>query len=310
RTTTSPRSASAPSSSTASSPTRGDRAARGSERRSDLWGRVSGFPPGCAVLSPDVTGGPGRVTATRRPALCTRRMPRGRLEGMDQGGSRLNQLAPAILALSLLACGGSAPPPDSPGGSGGAEPASASAGDEPAAPAGGGGGEEGGGAAGGGGEGENVFQLRDSSTAADARGEQPSKIKPTQTEAALRFFVVDKQDGPIKGIVISLTSPAGDKFYTEETDGKGYAEVLVPIGQTYELTYLSLGRRDVTAKVTVKDEPNQNIKLTLRYKRDDYMPSSVRRFVLKDVHFETGKATLTPGSFARLDQVVEFMTYK
>ncbi|HLU67674.1 MAG TPA: OmpA family protein [Kofleriaceae bacterium] len=222
----------------------------------------------------------------------------------------MNHLAPAILALSLLACGGSAPPPDSPGGSGGAEPASASAGDEPAAPAGGGGGEEGGGAAGGGGEGENVFQLRDSSTAADARGEQPSKIKPTQTEAALRFFVVDKQDGPIKGIVISLTSPAGDKFYTEETDGKGYAEVLVPIGQTYELTYLSLGRRDVTAKVTVKDEPNQNIKLTLRYKRDDYMPSSVRRFVLKDVHFETGKATLTPGSFARLDQVVEFMTYK
>jgi uncharacterized protein with GYD domain len=41
--------------------------------------------------------------------------------------------------------------------------------------------------------------------------------------------------------------------------------VRVPVGQKYELVYLSLGRRDIAASVPVSDEPNQNIKLTLRY---------------------------------------------
>lgn len=156
----------------------------------------------------------------------------------------------------------------------------------------------------------NEFVVRESDRD-PAQSSKPSKIKATETEAALKFFVVDKDKGPITGIVIALTAPDGKKFYTEETDADGYAELLVPVGQNYDIVYLSLGRRDVAAKVSVSDKRKQNIKLTLRYKRIDPPPDAAApRFVLDGVYFDSGKAILRPESFGRLDSVVEYMTHK
>jgi outer membrane protein OmpA-like peptidoglycan-associated protein len=139
-----------------------------------------------------------------------------------------------------------------------------------------------------------------------AHGAKASKIEATKTEAAMKFFVIDKDKGPVKGVVICLASPVGTKFYTEETDAEGYAEVLVPVGQKYDVTYLSLGRRDVAATVSVTNEPKQNVKLTLRFKRLPPPPP----FVLTGVNFDTAKATIRPESFVRLDIVVDFMAHK
>jgi outer membrane protein OmpA-like peptidoglycan-associated protein len=151
------------------------------------------------------------------------------------------------------------------------------------------------------------FVLHDSDTAKEAHGAKASKIAPTKTEAAMKFIVIDKDKGPVKGVVISLTAPGGDKYYTEETDAEGYAEVLVPVGQKYDVNYLSLGRRgDIATTVTVTGEPKQSVKLTLRYKREPPPPP----FVLTGVTFDTGKATIRPESYDRLDIVVDFMTHK
>lgn len=161
------------------------------------------------------------------------------------------------------------------------------------------------------------FQVKDSTTAGAAHGVKESKLKPTKTEALMKFIVVDKADEkPIPGIVVSLVSKDGKKFYTEETDALGYSEVLVPVGQDYELVYLSLGKKDINAKVSVKDKPNQNIKLTLRYKKrvvEKKAPAEAANepgFVLDGVNFQSGKATILPESFPRLDSVLEFMTHK
>jgi outer membrane protein OmpA-like peptidoglycan-associated protein len=156
---------------------------------------------------------------------------------------------------------------------------------------------------------DGEFVLRKSTTAKSAQGATPSKIKPTKTEAAMKFFVIDKEKGPVSGIVIALKGPDGKKFYTEETDSTGYAEVLVPVGRKYDLVYLSLGQGDITASVPVTDEPNQNIKLTLRYK--GWEPEAgPQRFVLDGVEFDTGKATLRPESFPRLDVIAEYLLHK
>jgi outer membrane protein OmpA-like peptidoglycan-associated protein len=156
----------------------------------------------------------------------------------------------------------------------------------------------------------NEFEIRESDTARHAHGATPSKIEPTATEAALKFFVVDKDKGPIKGIVISLTAPDGSKYHTEATDAAGYAEVLVPVGQKYDLVYLSLGRRDVAAKVAVDDHPKQTLKLTLRYKRHGVGgPGEPPRFILEGVTFDSGKATISPDSYPQLDNVVEYMKH-
>jgi outer membrane protein OmpA-like peptidoglycan-associated protein len=154
----------------------------------------------------------------------------------------------------------------------------------------------------------NPLVFQDSPEAKGAHAAKASKIVATKTEAALKFFVIEKDTGPVKGVVISVTSPAGAKYYTDETDEEGYAEVLVPVGQKYEVTYLSLGlaRGNIVATESVTSEPKQNIKLTLRYKRLPPPPP----FVLTGVNFDTGKATIRPESLPRLEVVVEFMKLK
>jgi outer membrane protein OmpA-like peptidoglycan-associated protein len=147
------------------------------------------------------------------------------------------------------------------------------------------------------------FQLRDSDASKGAHGATKSKIAATKTDAAMKFFVLDKENGPIKGVVICLTSPTSTKYCTEETDAEGYGEVLVPVGQKYDVTYLSLGGSDIATTVTVTNEPKQNIKLTLRYKRRPPLPP----FVLKGVNFDTGAWILRQESASRLDLVVDFL---
>ena len=158
----------------------------------------------------------------------------------------------------------------------------------------------------------NNFQLRESTgpkgtrAAESAKGATPSKITPTKTDAAMKFFVIDKDKGPVQGVAICLASPAETKYCTEETDTAGYAEVLVPVGQKYEVTYLSLGRKDFAASVTVTDEPKQSIKLTLRYKT---LPPPAP-FVLTGITFDTGKSIIRRESAGKLDVVYEFMKYR
>jgi OOP family OmpA-OmpF porin len=150
------------------------------------------------------------------------------------------------------------------------------------------------------------FKLQDTHTAKEAHGATASKIKPTRTEAAMKLFVVDKDKGPVKGVVIFLTGPDKTKYYADPTDSEGYTEVLVPVGKTYDITFLSLGRHEIAATVPVADEPSQSVKLTLRYKRE----GAPKPFILDGVNFDTGKATIRPESFARLDTVVDFMVHK
>jgi outer membrane protein OmpA-like peptidoglycan-associated protein len=167
----------------------------------------------------------------------------------------------------------------------------------------------------------NEFVTHKPDSADSTQPTKASKIKGTATEAALKFIVVDKDKGPTRGVVIALAAPDGKKYYTEETDADGYAEVLVPVSTKYDLVYLSLGRREIAMNVTVDDKPNNNIRLTLRYKRErppapivtpdaPAAPAAPPRFVLTGVNFDTAKAALRPESFPRLDTVVEFMEHK
>ena len=153
---------------------------------------------------------------------------------------------------------------------------------------------------------KSEFQLQDTHTAKEAHGATASKLKPTRTEAVMKLLVVDKDKGPVKGVVAFLTGPDKTKYYADPTDSEGYAEVLVPVGRKYDVTYLSLGRREIAATVPVADEPSQSVKLTLRYKRE----VAEKPFILAGVNFDTAKATIRPESFPRLDEVVEFMVHK
>jgi len=166
--------------------------------------------------------------------------------------------------------------------------------------------------------GAGEFQLHDSDQSHRAH---PSQIESTETEAAIRFFVVDPETGPISGTVIKLNAPDGSAYYTGSTDSQGYAEMLVPAGQRYQLEYLSLGRRTTRANVNVAPGPRQDIRLTLRRHRwrppprpeqpeTAQAPEPPReRFVLEGVLFDTGRATIQEESYPRLERVVEYMVH-
>lgn len=210
-----------------------------------------------------------------------------------------------ILAFTLIACGGGNQPAESAGGetNAGAASASAPSSSPETAP-----GEAKATTEAKGDGGATEFTTLDTHTAKETHGTKASTLKATNTEALMKLVVVDKDKGPVQGIVISMTGADGKKFYTEETDATGYAEVLVPIGQKYDIVYVSLGRKDVTATYDVENKPRQNIKLTLRYKRIG--PEKSEHIVLEGINFDTNKATIRPDSFPQLDRVVEFMTKK
>jgi outer membrane protein OmpA-like peptidoglycan-associated protein len=210
----------------------------------------------------------------------------------------------SVLTILATACGG--------GGSGASAGSSTSA-DTSAETSGGSGGASSG----------DEFHLSTSDDASQAHGDHPSEIQATATMAAMRLFVMDPDAGATTGVVIKLTGPDGQSYYTHETDSQGYAEVLVPAGQRYELEYLSLGRRSTRAHVDVPAGPNQDIRLTLRYRRwhpphqELTTPSEPaatpapepEHLVLDGIVFESGSATIDPESNPRLDRVVEFMTH-
>jgi len=128
----------------------------------------------------------------------------------------------------------------------------------------------------------------------------------------MRLFVVNADSGPIPGIVIKMTAPDGTAYYTGETDSHGYAEVLVPIEQRYEMEYLSLGRRSTMAAVEVPAGPNQDLRLTMRYRRWRPPPREAdpHGLALAGILFDTGRATIAAESHPRLDRVVEYMTHR
>jgi len=218
---------------------------------------------------------------------------RGTLRHVRRGSIVLLAIAFVIVA----ACGGGQS----------REPESGATADEPVPPT------EGGGAAPGGEAARNdEFQLHQSETAGQAHGDHPSQIEATETQAAMRLFVVDPETGPIAGIVIKMTAPDGTAYFTGETDSQGYAEVLVPVGQRYGMEYLSLGRRNSTANVNVPAGPNQDLRLTMRYRRQRTTPAqpAPQRFVLEGIEFDTGRATIRAESAPRLDRIVEYLQHK
>jgi outer membrane protein OmpA-like peptidoglycan-associated protein len=218
----------------------------------------------------------------------------------------MRHLATLFLVSSLAACGGSnsnAPSQSAP-----APAASSGSESSPAAAAPSGGSDT---------EAPRDFEIKKSEAPSkhddERRKDHASKIRGTDTEAAIKFTVVDMDAGAVVGTVIALTDPNGKKYYTPETDSDGYTEILVPKGQKYDIVFLSLGRSDIAARATVTDEPRQNIRLTLRYKRwtpPPGKPEEEERFVLDGILFDTGKTAIRPESLARLDSVVEYMAHK
>ncbi|MBI5539579.1 MAG: OmpA family protein [Bacteroidia bacterium] len=124
------------------------------------------------------------------------------------------------------------------------------------------------------------------------------QLTPTETKALLEVSVTNFSGKPLPKEIIDFVGKKNKTPLTVTTDKDGKAKVLLPEGDIYDVKY-----RDFMEQVnyTQVDIPTELGALT--YQLDiKFEPEKV--FTLKDVHFETAKATLTSNSFASLNDLV------
>ncbi len=133
------------------------------------------------------------------------------------------------------------------------------------------------------------------------------ELEPTETLALMNILVQDTEGNPVPGTVASIRRKGGDVVLSGVSDENGVLRGLIPDGATYLVRFVSLDpeREEINHEIVVEngDYLDLNLKLT-------YLPSQSRTFILHGVFFETGKATLKEESYARLSDLLEYMTAK
>lgn len=124
------------------------------------------------------------------------------------------------------------------------------------------------------------------------------EIGPTETKALMEITVTDFTGKPRPNESLTFISIKTKKEYPCKTGKDGKTKLLLPEGDTYDVKYRDLIEEVDYSKIEIPTELGAfTYQLTIKFE-----PEKV--FTLKDVYFETGKATLTVSSFPALNDLV------
>lgn len=127
-------------------------------------------------------------------------------------------------------------------------------------------------------------------------------------DAPVNVKMTDFKGNVLNNEIVVFKSKANSKEYQGLTDSTGKFSTRLPAGDIYEI-YI-LGFKDSTS-YNILDIPATKGKA---YYKDafkvniEFLPA--KSFVLDDCNFETGKATLQPGSYSVLDELVAYLQRK
>jgi len=130
------------------------------------------------------------------------------------------------------------------------------------------------------------------------------QLEPTEILALVKIQVSDFNNKPRKNDVVILKSVKTTKEYKCITDTKGYGELLVPKGSTYNISYKTIGKDEKYDSFSIPQSAGL-ITSTLSIK---YEPA--KTITLENVYFDFNKSTLKETSFKTLDELAEFMKIK
>ncbi|MCX7861593.1 MAG: OmpA family protein [Bacteroidales bacterium] len=129
-------------------------------------------------------------------------------------------------------------------------------------------------------------------------------IEPTEQNALINIEVTDFKQNAHPNEQIWLISKKTSKKYFVKTDQKGKGKILLPEGDTYDIEYRDFMEQQNYSTITIPDQPGAyTYELKIKFE-------PAKTYVLKNVHFETGKASLTASSYTALNQLVEAMKAK
>lgn len=133
------------------------------------------------------------------------------------------------------------------------------------------------------------------------------ELKPTKDLVLLKLLVEDSAKKIVKGTIVSVRNELGERILSEVTDDKGAIQILIPKNKTYLVKFVSLRaeKTETLKKIEVPDRPFYKFTLKLIYN-----PTMARTFVLNGVLFDTGKDTLKPESYPKLENLLEYMLTK
>ncbi len=122
--------------------------------------------------------------------------------------------------------------------------------------------------------------------------------------STLNVTVTDFQKHISPGDKIFFISKKTGKVYSEISDKNGKFQIKLPNGSEYQIKIKSFDQEmNYTAVNIVKADYDMNFDINISYE----LPKTI---TLKDVHFDTNKATLKASSFKSLNELAEFMLLK
>lgn len=129
-------------------------------------------------------------------------------------------------------------------------------------------------------------------------------VVPADNEALLNVIVTDFSKKPRKGDIICFVAKKTGIEYKGVSGADGRFSLAVPKGDTYRITYREFTADAEYAEVEI---PAGSGKVVSEIAIQLELPKT---YVLENVFFDTGKATLKPESNKALNDLYEVMKYK
>ncbi|NSW45430.1 MAG: OmpA family protein [Bacteroidales bacterium] len=133
---------------------------------------------------------------------------------------------------------------------------------------------------------------------------RPQNLSPTEDKALLNLKVTNFSQKPLAGEMVIFISKKDKKQYQTQTAKDGTARILLPEGHTYDIQYRDFMEQQEYSSIEIPNQPGAyTYDLAIKFE-------PAKTYTLKNVHFETGSATLTNDSYAALNNLYEALKAK
>jgi len=128
-------------------------------------------------------------------------------------------------------------------------------------------------------------------------------LQPNDKLALLKGIVTNFKGKPLGNEIIMLVNDKTKAVYKVNTDNAGKFDVLVLVNATYSLKYKNFTMDMDYSKMTIPADKDATYDVQIKI-------DPPKEFVLDNVYFDNGKATLKPTSFKALNDLVEILKIK
>ncbi len=127
---------------------------------------------------------------------------------------------------------------------------------------------------------------------------------PVEDEATVKVSVTSMDGKPRKNDEITFISTKQGKNYKIVTNADGKSVLFLKKGDKYDVFYNNLNEKEMVQQFEIPESKGKyTLSLTLKY-------DPPRTITLKNVFFDTGKATLRAESFVALNELVDALKLK